>query len=103
MVEYAIRIQNGTFTWKDDTDNNPALQEVNLDVKHEELIAVVGSVGSGKTSLISALLGDMLRMKGSAAVNVSCLPFINLSRYLLSLSHIRVHGSILYIICTSRN
>ena len=33
-------------------------------VGHGSLVAVVGSVGSGKSSLLSALLGDMEKLAG---------------------------------------
>ena len=35
------------------------LNNVELKVKEGELVGICGSVGSGKTSLIAALLGDM--------------------------------------------
>ena len=35
------------------------------------MVAVVGVVGSGKSSLMSALLGDMMKVSGTAAVSVS--------------------------------
>jgi ABC-type transport system involved in cytochrome bd biosynthesis fused ATPase/permease subunit len=40
------------------------------------LVAIVGPVGCGKSSLISALLGDMIKVKGSVNVKVS-LSFIS--------------------------
>ena len=36
-----------------------------MSVKHGQLVAVVGQVGAGKTSLISALLGEMEKVNGT--------------------------------------
>ena len=39
-------------------------------MKHGELVAVVGQVGAGKSSLLSALLGEMRKVKGCMKINV---------------------------------
>ena len=44
------------------------LKDINLEVKEGELVAVVGPVGSGKSSLVSALLGEMHREAGRVSV-----------------------------------
>ena len=44
---------------------------INLHIKPGELVAVVGHVGAGKSSLISALLGEMEKMNGHVALRVS--------------------------------
>ncbi|XP_055837482.1 multidrug resistance-associated protein 1-like [Episyrphus balteatus] len=54
-------IENGTFSWGDE---NPVLRDINMEVKKGSLVAVVGTVGTGKSSLISALLGEMDKLKG---------------------------------------
>ena len=36
------------------------LQDIDLEVKHGEFIAIIGEVGSGKSSIISSIIGDML-------------------------------------------
>ncbi|KAL0253270.1 ATP-binding cassette transporter yor1 [Diplodia seriata] len=41
------------------------MQGVNFSVGRGELLAVIGSVGSGKTSLLSALAGEMRKTRGS--------------------------------------
>ncbi|KAF6030485.1 ABCC1 [Bugula neritina] len=64
-----ISIKDCTFTWNDFGDENPALKDISVDVKKGELVAVVGVVGAGKSSLLSALLGDMTKLSGQASVN----------------------------------
>ena len=43
---------------------------VSLDIKPGRLVAVVGAVGSGKSSLMSALLGEMHSTKGFINIRV---------------------------------
>lgn len=64
-------MNDSSFTWKDGADDNPTLKDITVDIRHGELIAVVGVVGCGKSSLISALLGDMLKLQGHVSVSVS--------------------------------
>uniref|UniRef100_A0A672K344 Canalicular multispecific organic anion transporter 1-like n=1 Tax=Sinocyclocheilus grahami TaxID=75366 RepID=A0A672K344_SINGR len=45
-------------------DDMIILFSVSLDIKPGRLVAVVGAVGSGKTSLISALLGELHSLRG---------------------------------------
>ncbi|XP_023273323.1 multidrug resistance-associated protein 5 [Seriola lalandi dorsalis] len=51
---------------------SPRLQStlhcINLSIQQGKLVGVCGSVGSGKTSLISAILGQMTVLEGSVAV-----------------------------------
>ena len=44
---------------------------INLNIKPGQLVAVVGHVGAGKSSLISALLGEMEKMTGQVSVKVT--------------------------------
>lgn len=46
------------------------MNSINFSVKADELVAVVGPVGSGKSSLISSLLGEMNKVKGVVTVKV---------------------------------
>ncbi|KAG6526453.1 hypothetical protein ZIOFF_016438 [Zingiber officinale] len=60
----AITIKNGNFSW-DSKAETPTLSNVNLDIPVGSLIAIVGSTGEGKTSLISAMLGELQPVAGS--------------------------------------
>ena len=49
---------------------------INLSVPDGKLVAVVGNVGSGKSSLVSAMLGDMEVLNGNTHVRVKELSFL---------------------------
>lgn len=46
----------------------PTLRNINLCVQPGELVAIVGTVGSGKSSVLSALLNEMEKDSGTVAV-----------------------------------
>nr|XP_020828093.1 multidrug resistance-associated protein 6 isoform X6 [Phascolarctos cinereus] len=60
--EECISVQDGTFAWSQ--ESSPCLQRINLAVPRGSLVAVIGSVGSGKSSLLSALLGELSKLEG---------------------------------------
>ena len=43
---------------------------INLKVKPGQLVAIVGQVGAGKSSLLSAMLGEMERVQGNVSIRV---------------------------------
>ena len=65
--ECAIRIKDATFNWN--RDGEASLTNINLDVAHGKLIALVGIVGAGKSSLLSGILGDMEKVNGSVNID----------------------------------
>lgn len=66
----------------DDYDEAPlCLKRVDLECRPGELVAVVGGVGSGKSSVLAAILGEVQRVSGSLHVDGSLayhsqIPFI---------------------------
>jgi ATP-binding cassette subfamily C (CFTR/MRP) protein 1 len=56
-----VQIENASFGWEPD---NTCLKNINMKVKQGSLVAVVGVVGSGKSSLLSAILGEMIKVSG---------------------------------------
>ena len=67
-LEYALRISDGTFSHL--RDKKPVLKDINMRVKPGSLTALVGSVGCGKSSLLSALIGDLYKHSGTVTVKV---------------------------------
>ncbi|CAN1302447.1 ABC transporter C family member 2 [Linum perenne] len=63
----AISIKNGNFAW-DSKAETPTLSNINLDVPIGSLVAIVGGTGEGKTSLISAMLGELPAFSDSSVV-----------------------------------
>lgn len=54
------------FSWSSSDKVDPVLQEINLSIFPGDFIAIVGSVGSGKSSLVSAILGQLVLKHGVA-------------------------------------
>ena len=67
----AVLMKGASFIWDIYTDTKPVLKKIHMKVRRNQLVAVVGSVASGKSSLISALLGEMHRIKGEVTINGS--------------------------------
>ncbi|KAI9249020.1 multi drug resistance-associated protein MRP [Sporodiniella umbellata] len=65
-----LEINQGEFKWSEE-DTRPVLQNIELSIKKGELASVVGKVGSGKSSLISALLGDTVKVQGQVVLRGS--------------------------------
>ncbi|CAN8003757.1 unnamed protein product, partial [Ixodes hexagonus] len=56
-------MRQASFSWH--RDQRHVLKDLNLHVPQGKLVAVVGPVGAGKTSLLSAILGEMRCVQGS--------------------------------------
>ncbi|GAA6005323.1 hypothetical protein JCM10207_002938 [Rhodosporidiobolus poonsookiae] len=70
-----VSVVKGDFTWAalppPDAPQSSVphtLEDITLSVKKGELIAVVGQVGAGKSSLLSAVLGEMNKVDGQVTV-----------------------------------
>ncbi|KAK3142774.1 hypothetical protein QOZ80_4BG0351310 [Eleusine coracana subsp. coracana] len=65
---YDVEIDQGIFTWELETDS-PTLTNIELRVKRGMKVAICGMVGSGKSSLLSCILGEMPKLEGSVRVS----------------------------------
>lgn len=66
-TEDMIMIKSANFSW-DEHLSKPTLQNINLVVKAGEKVAVCGEVGSGKSSLLAAILGEIPNTDGMVHV-----------------------------------
>ncbi|KAL2918978.1 hypothetical protein HK105_201248 [Polyrhizophydium stewartii] len=68
----ATLVDNGSNKKDGDAESDKpapfALQDISLEIPRGSLVAVVGSVGSGKSSFLSALIGGMRKTAGNSAL-----------------------------------
>ncbi|KAF8802448.1 P-loop containing nucleoside triphosphate hydrolase protein [Phlegmacium glaucopus] len=81
-LNVAVQVENATFEWEEalatesneDHNNEKGtpqsdlpfrVHNITMDVQRGTLVAVVGRVGSGKSSLLSGLIGEMRKVSGS--------------------------------------
>jgi len=68
-TENAVTIEKASFSWTN--SDEPTLKNIDVEIKKKSLTAIVGSVGSGKSSLMSAILGEMEKISGTTSVDGS--------------------------------
>lgn len=70
----AVEVKEGLFAW-DDEGGQSVLEDLNFEVKKGELAAIVGTVGSGKSSLLASVLGELRKISGKVRTNEQELCF----------------------------
>jgi ABC-type polysaccharide/polyol phosphate transport system ATPase subunit len=115
-LKYALEVENASFTWdilppdegkeqkgkKKDRHSTPPepaselkevkeetlfkLKQIDYKVPRGQLLAIVGAVGSGKTSLLQGLIGDMRKTEGSVRFGGS-LAYCSQSAWIQVSSH----------------
>ncbi|OAY49526.1 ABC transporter C family member 4 [Manihot esculenta] len=63
----AVEVKDGAFSWDDESEDQ-VLKNINLEIKKGELTSIVGTVGSGKSSLLASILGEMHKIQGQVRV-----------------------------------
>eukprot|EP00002_Diphylleia_rotans_P023662 TRINITY_DN4654_c0_g1_i15.p1 TRINITY_DN4654_c0_g1~~TRINITY_DN4654_c0_g1_i15.p1 ORF type:complete len:1232 (+),score=276.19 TRINITY_DN4654_c0_g1_i15:43-3738(+) len=58
-----VSINGGDFSWNPEAE--PTLRNINLEVRKGEFVMIVGTVGSGKSSLIASLIQEIPQVKGT--------------------------------------
>ncbi|KAG0554912.1 hypothetical protein KC19_12G129500 [Ceratodon purpureus] len=71
--DLAISVRSASFAWTASEDGHEkgettTLHNIDVEVKKGSLVAVVGTVGSGKSSLLACMLGEMPKLQGTVCV-----------------------------------
>ncbi|XP_072938675.1 ATP-binding cassette sub-family C member 10 [Epargyreus clarus] len=80
------RNTQGTEASGEMTTQEPfTLKELNLEIGKDELIGITGPVGSGKTSLLLAIIGDMIKKSGDIQIpeNLSSFGYVSQKPWLI--------------------
>ncbi len=80
MTDFIINLHNGTLYYQ----KSLVLTGLNLKISHGEFCYLIGKTGSGKTSLLRALYGDIIIREGEGSVagfdlqklNAGSIPFL---------------------------
>ncbi|PPR92267.1 hypothetical protein GOBAR_AA28400 [Gossypium barbadense] len=67
MSKVAIEIKDGEFCW-DPSSSRPTLSGIQMKVERGMRVAVCGMVGSGKSSFLSCILGEIPKISGEVQV-----------------------------------
>uniref|UniRef100_A0A804LAC5 Uncharacterized protein n=1 Tax=Musa acuminata subsp. malaccensis TaxID=214687 RepID=A0A804LAC5_MUSAM len=81
-AEVDVEIDRGTFSWNQDSVC-PTLENIHLKVRRGMKVAICGTVGSGKSSLLSCILGEIPKLGGSVKVSGS-KAYVSQSPWILS-------------------
>ncbi|CAF3726496.1 unnamed protein product [Rotaria sp. Silwood1] len=77
----AITMRNASFSWNGHDD---CLSSLNIDIAPGILVGITGVVGSGKSSLFAAILGEMIQTQGEVNINNSSFAYAPQSPWIFS-------------------
>lgn len=89
--DIAISFNNSSFIWNESADEKQVqtepfkLSDITVDIPKNKLTVITGKVGSGKSSLLRAILGDMKQTNGSLQrMKLSCIAYSPQVPFILS-------------------
>ena len=71
----SVSMSGASFRWDVNSQETAGLYDLSFSLPAGRLSAIVGSIGSCKSSLLCAILGEMTQTSGSASVNASKLAY----------------------------
>ena len=74
LTKNSVEMRQASFAWSGDTKDSKettTLSKIDLTVGKGDLVAVVGKIGSGKSSLLAAVLGELTKVKIKVKVSFS--------------------------------
>ncbi|KAJ7551059.1 hypothetical protein O6H91_07G132200 [Diphasiastrum complanatum] len=66
--DFAITIKGASFKWQRSSEKC-ILTNINLQARPGSLVAIIGTVGSGKSGLLACILGEMEKLSGTVIIS----------------------------------
>ncbi|KAI9103116.1 P-loop containing nucleoside triphosphate hydrolase protein [Phlyctochytrium arcticum] len=83
--DLAFEMSTSDFKWDGVEVPEPTLKDINLKIKAGSKVAVIGDVGSGKSSLIAALLGQIRLVNGEGLKLYGTTAYMSQEAWLLNI------------------
>lgn len=87
-----LEVENLTAFWDLDQSSKPVLKNINMKIEKGKIYAIIGKVGSGKSSFFNCLLKEIPKMSGSLNFNCS-LAYVEQDPFIM---HGTVRSNILF-------
>ncbi|KAJ3356578.1 hypothetical protein HDU91_005530, partial [Kappamyces sp. JEL0680] len=84
--ELLLEMKGASFAWQDPSHKKDivVLKDLTVSLKRNQLVCLVGPVGAGKTSFLSAILGDAKLVGGGRSLNACKLGYVSQTPWILS-------------------
>lgn len=87
--ESLITLENVCFSYDD--QKNIVLNNINLDIKKGSMIGIIGSTGSGKTTLTDIIMGLLSPSRGNILIDGKPITEKNISSWQARIAHVPQH------------
>ncbi|KAI8905687.1 P-loop containing nucleoside triphosphate hydrolase protein [Powellomyces hirtus] len=84
--DLAFSVKKSDFKWDGIEVPKPTLHDVSLDIKRGSKVAIIGDVGSGKSSLIAAILGQIRLINGEGLKLYGTTAYMSQEAWLLNVT-----------------
>jgi ABC-type multidrug transport system fused ATPase/permease subunit len=83
--DLVFELENCDFKWDGTEGDKPTIHDISLKIKKGDKVGIVGDVGSGKSSIIAALLGQIRQVKGETVKVYGSTAYMSQEAWLLNM------------------
>lgn len=84
--DLAFEINESDFKWDGTDGDKPTISNISIKVKKNSKVAIIGETGSGKSSILAALLGQIRQVKGDKVKVYGSTAYMSQEAWLLNMT-----------------